>query len=190
MSNHDRFMTFYGKGNYSTCHGSGNAGEQYVCPLPTMGGPIKGPLLKQNPKCGGIVDNMGQLAYCAQAQVGGGCSDGMIFKATGQLGKKKRGCGCKGSGANNKKSKKCECMGKCNCNKHNKKKTAQYTDSNIGNGTPISGFFLDVAAPSVGNRPVYASHTNMSPNTLSSINDNLMNRNVGCRQPFWDEKCL
>jgi hypothetical protein len=211
MCDYDKFLSFYGNNkSQSTCHGSGSLGDSYVCPSPTIGG--KG-VKPSQPACGVPTPNMGRLSYCAKAQVGGGSTEGMIFTATGQLDKKKRGCGCQKGGSHhgNGKRQGCKCS-KCKCSKckcsntkhgHDKSpcgdhdpsstcnwKSSSYRDYKHNRVTPITGYFLDVAAAPIGNRPVHSRHNNMEPNVPAADNGNMLDRKFDCQQPFWCEKCM
>lgn len=222
MNNHQRFQAFYGNNkNPGSCHGAGRMGDGYVCPKPTIGGTEPGIISKQNATCGVPVANLGRLAYCAQAQTGGGSVKGMIFTATGQLNKKKRscsggahrsdmapqqrGCGRQSPGHYPPDSHSAKFNDTANPSSLNhsgdstvldyprdtcKCKSSSYCDYKNGRGTPINGYFLDIAASPIGNRPVYRTHNNMEINSPASWNGNLMDRKFDCQQPYWCEKCM
>jgi hypothetical protein len=179
-------------------------GDGYVCPSPTMGGNGPG-LVKHSSACGTPASNMGSLAHCPQVQVGGSVG-GMMFTATGQLSKKKRACGHKKSAC------KCDgqCGSKCKCKtkgryslnsnsplfndmlNHIGDSSTSHDSSNYknGHGTPINGYYLDLASAPIGNRPVHGTHDNIKVNDQTVRNGNLIDRKFDCQQPFWCEKCL
>jgi hypothetical protein len=198
MCDNDKFLSFYGNNKAkATCHGSNSLGASYVCPTPTIGG--KG-VKKTKLACGVETPNMGRLAYCASAQVGGGSTDGMMFTATGELGKKNSKCGCQKGGSHPRKHTKSNNpslpnysgdntkldfpRSSCNC------RSSSYCDYKNNRGTPISGYYLDVSAPAVGNRAAHSTYNNMSQRTVGPDNGNLLNRKFDCQQPFWCEKCM
>lgn len=163
MDDHQRFQLFYGNNKYpKNCHSADKIGDGYMCPSPTIGGTGAGLDMKQNASCGVPVANLGRVAYCPQQQVGGSSSSkGLMFTATGQLRKKKPG-------------QDCGCQ------------------SGGGNSqlSPINGYYLDVAAAPVGNRPVHGTHNNIEVNALASWNTNLPDHRFDCSQPSWHHKCV
>lgn len=217
MNNSQRFQAFYGNNkNSGNCHGAGKIGDKYVCPTPTIGGTRwteKSKISKQNAACGVPVANLGRVAYCDQAQVGGRSVEGMIFTATGQLNKKKRSCGCQSGGAHASNSHSAEFNDTSDPSSANhsgdwtgldfprntcKCKSSSHCDYNNGNGTPITGYFPNIAVAPIGNRPVYSAYNNMSINswtgtpvaTSTMPAGNLLDRKFDCQQPFWCEKCF
>jgi hypothetical protein len=67
------------------------------------------------------------------------------------------------------------------------KQSAQLQSSE--NGRSSNGYFIDVAAVPIGNRPVHSAH-NLAINSPAALNGNLMDREFNCQQPFWCEKCI
>jgi len=55
---------------------------------------------------------------------------------------------------------------------------------------PITGFYADLSQPSIGGRPVYGTHDNISSNDLRVNYINMADRRFDCQQPYWDRKCL
>ena len=81
----------------------------------------------------------------------------------------------------------------CNCNNSSRcigKKIRHYDTI----GQEIPGYYLDLTQPTVGNRPVHATHDNnkLFPRTLATplTAMNLPGRTFNCAQPYWGEECL
>lgn len=58
------------------------------------------------------------------------------------------------------------------------------------NGAFITGYFPDLAAAPIGNRPVFSSHDNASVNTPTEWKGHLLDHKFDCQQPHWCEKCI
>jgi|SRR3989344_4537590 len=58
--------------------------------------------------------------------------------------------------------------------------------------TESHGFYPDLTADAIGNRPVIGFHNNSDivPNVLLKTKGNLLNRKLDCTQPFWCSKCI
>lgn len=56
--------------------------------------------------------------------------------------------------------------------------------------THMIGYFLDLTAPPIGNRPVVNVHDNASTNTPAEWKGHLLDYKFNCQQPHWDEKCI
>jgi len=196
----ERFQRFY-HGNKSTTTGAGcdhiDVGALYRCPVPTIGGPITDnnlhhPRAHSQPGCGAPIGNMGKLTHCKQS--GGGhhskskskSPKHMTYSATGTLKKTKK---CKVHGYGTKADHRDRNWANCSYLQYNGER--QYDQES--NETP--GYYLDLTAPAIGNRPAHAAHDNHDclPNTVDNKLSNKVNypgRGFDCRQPFWNEKCI
>jgi hypothetical protein len=170
MNNCQRFESLYKNNTHKGgCHGPGKLGDEYVCPTIGEASPARS-MPGQNPACNEHADNMGKLAYCMSAQAGGGAADsrGLVFTATGQLEKSKKPCGCQKGGSEDAVAA-----------------TATHTQ-----GTPVTGFFIDVSAPKIGGQPVRGTHDNVLMDTTYTQSEHFMDRKFDCRQPSWEPNCL
>jgi len=69
---------------------------------------------------------------------------------------------------------------KCGCNKSAPHQVGAF----------VTGYFPDVAAAPIGNRPVFAAHDNVSVNTPTEWKGHLLDYKFDCQQPNWSEKCI
>lgn len=214
----ERFQRFY-HGNKNQSSGAAcehiDVGALYRCPVPTIGGPITDdnlhhPQAHSRSGCGAPIGNMGKLVHCKNKkskgnswfQMGGGHHDksnkgehhapraedmgGMTYTATGKLKKTKK---CKVHGYGTKADHRDRNWAQCSYLQYNGER--QYDRES--NETP--GYYLDLTAPAIGNRPVHAAHDNYDclPNIVDSKLSNQINypgRGFDCYQPFWNEKCV
>jgi hypothetical protein len=188
MSDYDKFLTFYGNGKTQQ-HGPSNLGSTYVCPTPTIGGPMGtgsgAKAFVQDPKCGVAAGNMGRLAYCARAQVGGGCVDGMTYSATGQLAPTKT-AQTGGSGTGSEESEEIPTLTR----KCGPRMPHEPWPQPVIQSTPVTGYYFNLSEASVGGRPIHSAHDNVHPNNIAKDMGNMMDSTFSCSQPFWGEKCL
>ena len=191
------FMKFYGNNkNKQTCHGNSNIGSAYVCPKPSVGGPIIEQQSRGDPKCGVPVPNMGRVAHCPVSQQGG--SANLTYSATGELNKSK-GCGCQKGGSGKQVHHNDSPKYPRNTCKHGNSSKCTYPNYNGAkqygrDATHVTGYYMDLTAQPIGNRPVHGVHDNYNhyPNTMNPKKDkgNVLDRRFDCQQPYWGEKCL
>lgn len=193
MCDNEKFMQFYGNNKAATCLGSELAGDAYVCPVPSIGGPATG--RAPYASCfGGESLNIGSLYHCKQphaeqapqgvqvpqaqevqaVQQGGraaiGADDSLMFAATGELQKSKT-CGC----------------GKQQGGRHHQQLGGGH---NIHvNAAPMSGYYMNLDAPSVGGRPIYTPYLTEDMVVPPLGPEREDPRQFGCKQPEWNPTC-
>lgn len=84
--------------------------------------------------------------------------------------------------------------GTCGCKRPSGCGSVKFNDDRQykNNSTEISGFYSDMTACAVGNRPINAVHDNNLniPKTLTGDRSNMKGRKFDCQQPFWCSKCM
>lgn len=137
--------------------------SKYICP--STGNPLdhsNGPDLA----CGVPASNMGRLAHCQN----GGCAEQntkLMYTTTGTIDKNHFQCNQQKGG----------CKPKSTC---------KFRQHSIG--TRVNGYYLDLEAPKVANRPIVRTHNNINQSKFKG-GPSFLDRQFGCRQPYWTEQC-
>lgn len=115
--------------------------------------------------CGVPASNMGRLAHCQN----GGCAETnskLMYTTTGTIDKNHFQCRSKEQKGGSK--------------------TETYRQHSLG--TRVPGYYFDLDADKVANRPVVRTHDNMNQSSFKGGPSSL-DRLFGCRQPYWTEQC-
>lgn len=130
-----------------------------------------------------------------------GPGPGYTYTVTGEFKKTDKYCG--GSkkksqlGGGKKKCPHQKIKGDQRHRLHSQCQYVQFNEARQYDNHPIEppGYYPDLTQLSVGNRAVIGAHDNHKhlPHTVDnclSDKQNYTGRSFGCRQPFWDEKCV
>lgn len=170
---HQRFLELYGNNKKAGCHGVANLGASYICPQPTIGGPLN-EYTAFNSKCGDPSPNLGRVAYCSvgsKEQRGGGA--GLTYNATGTL-EKRSLC------------RNCQKGGSPGCVRFNTERQLPEAVS------AVSGYYADLEQSSIGARPVYGAYpqnTDVRAQVQAEAASSRPSRRFDCLQPAWGKTC-
>ena len=194
MCDHKKFSQFYGQGAQSAnCHAGSPIGKEYVCPEPRIGGTSKG--ASPYASCLGAGGNMGVLSYCNLGEMPNGNASAQtakaMYNATGDL---VEGSQWGGDGALPPQAHGPLIPASSDAEAESRPEdfnlpACQASHANVCN-MPSCGFYFDVSAPSIGNRPSHGVHCNTKATDPVNQNKHLSGRDFGCQQPLWCPKCI